>query len=298
MQHSEQFGEIAAALAMAQGKMDHAAKDRSNPAFKSKYADLASVLDACRPHLAEQCIAIVQPPALVIPEEAKASGVVRVETWLIHKSGQWFATSLDASVADTKAQTIGSAITYLRRYGLSAMAGIAPDDDDGNGASKPREREREDEPARREAPREQQPQRPHVQAVAPAPQQRPTATPASARDAIVRDFPAWAEKADTILAIANASDEAKLADLRKLYGQAKAAVAPAPRPPEYAALDSEARKLLAASEHADPSERAQIVALLARWSQGRGTVDGIESADLDGFVAEVRAVLNGPAVAA
>lgn len=293
MQHSEQFGEIAAALAMAQGKMDHAAKDRSNPAFKSKYADLASVLDACRPHLAEQCIAIVQPPALVIPEEAKASGVVRVETWLIHKSGQWFATSLDASVADTKAQTIGSAITYLRRYGLSAMAGIAPDDDDGNGASKPREREREDEPARREAP-----QRPHVQAVAPAPQQRPTATPASARDAIVRDFPAWAEKADTILAIANASDEAKLADLRKLYGQAKAAVAQAPRPPAFTALDAEARKLLAASEHDDPPARARVAELLQRWSQGRGTVDGIDSADLEGFVSEVSAVLNGPAVAA
>jgi len=297
MQHSEQFGEIAAALAMAQGKMDHASKDRANPAFKSKYADLASVLDACRPHLAEQCIAIVQPPALVIPEEAKASGIVRVETWLIHKSGQWFATSLDASVADTKAQTIGSAITYLRRYGLSAMAGIAPDDDDGNDASKKaRERERDDE--QRYSPPAQPSRPPHVQAVATAAEaapQRPTATPASARDAIVRDFPEWAGRADAVLAGA-ASDEAKLAELRKVYGQAKAGHPL--REPAYTALDAEARKLLAAAEHDDPPARARVGELLQRWSQGRGTVDGIDSADLEGFVGEVSAVLNGPAVAA
>lgn len=144
---------------------------------------------------------------------------------------------------------------------------------------------------------------------APAPAAHPGPTPRSACDAAVKRYPSIKAEAEALL-LWDADDAAKLAELKRLCGKAAAAEreaatprpaappAPAPRPPEYAALDAEARRLLAASEHADPSERAQIVALLARWSQGRGTVDGIESADLDGFVAEVRAVLNGPAVAA
>jgi hypothetical protein len=61
---------------------------------------------------------------------------VSVETRLVHKSGQWVSTTISCSVPDGKATTIGSAVTYLRRYSLAAMTSIAPDDDDGNAASR------------------------------------------------------------------------------------------------------------------------------------------------------------------
>ena len=135
MQTSEQIDEIATALAAAQGEMEHASKDRMNPAFKSRYADLASILDACRGPLSKAGIAIIQAPSVESHDDAP--GVhVSVETRFVHKSGQWMATTITAQVVDAKAQTIGSAVTYLRRYGLAAMAGVAPDDDDGAQASR------------------------------------------------------------------------------------------------------------------------------------------------------------------
>jgi hypothetical protein len=129
MQHSEQINEIAGALAVAQGKMQHASKDAMNPHFGKSYADLASIVDACRAPLSECGISVVQSPSIV-----EMSKTVVVRTMLAHKSGQWIAGELGAQVADTKPQTVGSAVTYLRRYGLAAMVGIAPDDDDGNAA--------------------------------------------------------------------------------------------------------------------------------------------------------------------
>lgn len=144
MNTSENITEIAAALAAAQGEIEHATKDRSNPAFRSSYATLAAVDDACRPALTKHGIAIVSAPAY--DHEAR---IVTVETRLIHKSGQWVGSSCSSPVAKADAQGIGSAITYLRRYTLSALAGVAPDDDDGNAATGREDRdERRPEPAR------------------------------------------------------------------------------------------------------------------------------------------------------
>lgn len=126
--HSEQINEIAAALAKAQGAMDNAAKDRSNPAFKSKYADLASVREATSGPLSSNGIAVLQAAATT------ADGVT-VETRFVHASGQWVACTVGAVPKAYDPQSVGSAITYLRRYGLMSMAGIAPEDDDGNAAS-------------------------------------------------------------------------------------------------------------------------------------------------------------------
>ena len=125
---SEHINEIAAALAKAQGSMDNASKDRSNPAFKSKYADLASVRDAVIGPLTAAGIAVIQAPATT------AEGVV-VETRFVHSSGQWLSCSVGATPRAYDPQSVGSAITYLRRYGLMALASIAPEDDDGNAAS-------------------------------------------------------------------------------------------------------------------------------------------------------------------
>ena len=125
---SEHINEIAAALAKAQGSMDNASKDRSNPAFKSKYADLASVRDAVIGPLTAAGIAVIQAPSTT------AEGVV-VETRFVHSSGQWLSCSVGATPRAYDPQSVGSAITYLRRYGLMALASIAPEDDDGNTAS-------------------------------------------------------------------------------------------------------------------------------------------------------------------
>lgn len=125
---SESIKELAAALAKAQGEIGHANKDRLNPAFKARYADLASVLDACRDALATNSLAVMQPVSV-------APGIVSVTTRIVHASGEWAECTIDIAPADMRAHAIGSAITYGRRYGLSSMVGVAPDDDDGNAAS-------------------------------------------------------------------------------------------------------------------------------------------------------------------
>lgn len=128
MERSETINELAAALSKAQAKMDFASRDSANPFFHSKYADLASVWGACRGPLTENGLSIVQSPSSDGP-------IVTVETLLLHTSGQWISCSLSASAAKPDAQSIGSAITYLRRYTLQSLVGVAPDDDDGNAAS-------------------------------------------------------------------------------------------------------------------------------------------------------------------
>ncbi len=127
METSENINEIATALAKAQGQIEAAMKDKTNPHLRSKYADLASVWDACRHQLSSNGIAIVQAP------ETTEKGV-SIETLLCHSSGQWVKSSCFIPVDKYTAQGFGSAITYARRYSLAAFVGVAPDDDDGNGA--------------------------------------------------------------------------------------------------------------------------------------------------------------------
>lgn len=127
MQTSEQINEIAAALAKAQGEMGGALKDASNPFFKSKYADLASVMEACRPALSKHGIAVVQSPR-------SEGATVSLDTMLLHASGQWIRGTATTTAKDDSPQSLGSAITYLRRYALQSFAGVAPEDDDGEAA--------------------------------------------------------------------------------------------------------------------------------------------------------------------
>ncbi len=125
-----------AALAKAQGAMQNPKKDTVNPFFNSKYADLAAVRDAVQPHLAANGLAFVQFPS--------ADGnKVTVTGKLLHSSGEWMESSITGTARDGSPQALGSCITYLRRYQLSAMMGIAAEaDDDGNAASRPAKKER------------------------------------------------------------------------------------------------------------------------------------------------------------
>lgn len=120
---------IAAALAAAQAQMGKALKSANNPHFKSKYADLSSVVDATMPALNANGIAVIQPM-----QESETGRVVM--TKFIHTSGEVLECAIPLIVAKNDMQGLGSAITYARRYGLMSLAGIAPEDDDGNAAAK------------------------------------------------------------------------------------------------------------------------------------------------------------------
>ena len=131
MQRSESINELAKALASAQAEIGTASKDRENPHFRSRYATLASVQDACRAALSRHGLSVVQLPG----GEGQR---VEMTTVLMHSSGQWISCSGTFIATKGDPQGIGSAITYARRYQLAAIAGVAPDDDDdGNAASEP-----------------------------------------------------------------------------------------------------------------------------------------------------------------
>lgn len=131
MSQSEKLGELAKALAKAQSEMTAALKSSENPHFRSKYADLSAVFDACKEALNQNGFAIVQRV------ENDPNGAC-VETMLLHSSGEFVSSKCWLPVAQKTAQAYGSAITYARRYGLTSLAGVAADeDDDGNAASAP-----------------------------------------------------------------------------------------------------------------------------------------------------------------
>lgn len=134
MTTSEQINDIAAALAKAQGEMKNAALNKVNPHFKSKYADLAGIRDAVVPVLSKHGIAVVQTLGFLDGYTGQT-----VTTRLIHTSGQWIESACGCGHSVKNMQEMGSAITYARRYSLSAICGIAADeDDDANAASQPK----------------------------------------------------------------------------------------------------------------------------------------------------------------
>lgn len=127
MMQSENVNELSAALAKAQGVMKTAAFNKTNPHFKSKYADLASVLEAIREPLANNALSLTQVLRV------RDHGLVLV-TVLRHSSGQWVESEYPLP-ATARPQELGSALTYARRYSLSAITCIAAEeDDDGNAA--------------------------------------------------------------------------------------------------------------------------------------------------------------------
>lgn len=127
MKMSETISQLATALAKAQGEIDDATKKGINPAFRSKYADLAAVRGVIREPLAVNDLSIVQFPRTI-------QGGVEVETMIVHKSGEFMSETLFMPVMKYDAHGIGSGITYARRYGLMSLLCLAADDDDGNAA--------------------------------------------------------------------------------------------------------------------------------------------------------------------
>lgn len=127
LEFSSQINEIASALAKAQGELKNVVKDNINPFFKSKYADLGSILDECREPLSKNGLAIIQMPCT---KEGKANLV----TLLTHSSGQWMRSCIEVKATKDDIQGLGAGITYMRRYTLCAMVGITQEDDDAESA--------------------------------------------------------------------------------------------------------------------------------------------------------------------
>jgi len=125
MSQSEVINELAAALSKAQGEMQAAIKDKINPFFKSSYADLGSVWDAARPVLCKYGLCVMQTTE-ISPDRNQ---VIMITT-LAHTSGQWVKSYLPLNPSKNDSQGMGAAITYLRRYSLSAIVGVVCDDDD------------------------------------------------------------------------------------------------------------------------------------------------------------------------
>lgn len=149
MRTSDSIAALAAALATAQAEIKAAEEDRTASVQSEKarysygYATLASVWDACRGPLSKNGLSIAQFPettfATITPDERGGQKYnppsVKVTTRLMHKSGEWMESEIVLKADGDTPQKIGSAITYGRRYALSAMVGVAPDDDDGADAS-------------------------------------------------------------------------------------------------------------------------------------------------------------------
>lgn len=121
---------VAKALIAAKGNMGPLIKGANNPFFKSKYADLGSVIEVSEQALLDQGIVTIQG--------AGGDGeTITVETLLLHTSGEWIRSALSLKPAKANdPQAAGSAVTYARRYSLQAMCNLAAEDDDGNAASK------------------------------------------------------------------------------------------------------------------------------------------------------------------
>jgi hypothetical protein len=138
---------IASAFIKAKKAFSPALKDKTNPAFRSKYADLGACLEAVNDALLDNGIAVYQET------HEDATGVT-VETVLLHESGESLRSGkFHVPAAKQDPQGYGSALTYARRYSLMTACGIAPEDDDGNAATDTKRRTDAQPPAQDMSPK-------------------------------------------------------------------------------------------------------------------------------------------------
>ena len=127
---STEITELAKAMLKVQAALQPALKDRENLFTKSNYATLNSVMDACRDTLINNGIWLAQYP---VPVESGHMGLV---TKLTHaESGQWQSSLMVMPLPKADPQGYGSAMTYSRRYALSALIGIVTEEDDDGAAA-------------------------------------------------------------------------------------------------------------------------------------------------------------------
>lgn len=136
MKMSEKIDAYAKAFAQAQREVKQPLKDKDNPFFKSKYVPLENVADAITESFGKHGLSYSQDPQM------SETGNIEVSTLVMHESGQWILYGpISLKPVKSDPQAAGSAITYAKRYALSAIFGITSDeDDDGNEATQPQQR--------------------------------------------------------------------------------------------------------------------------------------------------------------
>lgn len=158
MQHSEEFSQVATALAAAQGEFPTIPRDRlvtvqlrdkqtgaPKGSYTFRYAPLETILDKVRKPLAANGLALVQ--AIVLEDDGGGKAVEVLRTTLVHSSGEWFACDVPIfqGTGDNKSQAYASGVTYSRRYGVTLLLCVAADeDDDGNGGEQDGDRQMPD----------------------------------------------------------------------------------------------------------------------------------------------------------
>lgn len=225
MSDERPIGQIAAALAKFQGEVTNPAKSREvkvsgqGGSYSFKYAELSEILDCCRPILAKHGLSVTHLITM------GATNLI-VKAKLLHSSGEWLESELSVVKPD-KIQQVGSAITYMRRYSLSALIGIADmDDDDGNTS----DGNRVDDTKKVRASQSKFSGPP---AGAKAPEPKPTPAPADdsawllevdgwvspvSHDEFKARFSACFTKADAMKAAGNAEPRAQLLELGSDHG--------------------------------------------------------------------------------
>lgn len=131
MKLSENFDKILPALHKARSQFVKVKKDRQNTHLKNKYATLDSVLDAITPALTDNSLMVMQDMI-----ENELGGKIKVETTVMHVSGQWVKFYAEIPIVKNDPQGVGSAFTYARRYALAAAFGLSQADDDAQIAVK------------------------------------------------------------------------------------------------------------------------------------------------------------------
>ena len=128
MDKSDSIKNIAIAMCEVQASMEVASKSSDNPFFNSKYADLSEVLRCIKGIIPSKKLSFMQMPSF-------ENGIVSVETIVMHETGEWISSISSSPISKSNPQGVGDAITYLRRYSLAAIFGLAQKDDDGNSNS-------------------------------------------------------------------------------------------------------------------------------------------------------------------
>lgn len=147
-EQSPSIAALAAALAQAQGQIAPVGKNCANPHLKNRYADLAAIREAIREPLAAAGLAVTQLP--IVLEDGRCA----LRTMLLHASGEWLACTFPVEAGESRGinpmQSLGSALSYIRRYAISALLNLATEDEDDGHAASQRSARREDRPARRD----------------------------------------------------------------------------------------------------------------------------------------------------
>ena len=198
-QQSESVAALAKALVATQGKLQGVTK--SSQGYNYQYVDLAAVWDAIRKPLTANGLAVAQTTTYT------ASGDPVIVTTLLHASGEWMRGELLVRPAKADPQSLGSAITYGRRYALMGVVGVAPADDDGVAASA--------DGNTKSAARPKAKAKPRVRPPAHEPDEK-------ARDHFRELFRECVEKGVLVRELATLNDDDSVEDIRAAYKKNKA----------------------------------------------------------------------------